>query len=452
MTLSRLLPMLPLLGATLMPLPALASGTSLADIYERYGMTLTWASEATSPTGTQLSEVTLSSPEMTILMAKMDWSSVSGALWIERGEILAREGGASPVLFTGAGASGPLTLVAVAGQGLCTHEMRAQGNLEMIYTGLSIRAMPSTLPWDHPMERLEAAEAVVTFAPVDDGRCLGMNGLAATDISGRGQDRSRITIASMEIAAEASGPLTLRTTLSARNFAAFDPQGANLGTMGRINLDMLVNIPEPASYDEADMIDAVSAGRSRFSLDAREIYLPVDRLAGDLAPEPGLVADAMISGHVSLTITHENDAIALAVDTDLRGLGMALGTLDLQILPADAVVGIGALFGGNRPGLATAERLAIVGMQMSVRDLGALALAGALRGQTLEQVRARLDHELSIFPQALRAPVLAFIERALDGGASVSASPAAPVGLAEIGMAAVLAPARIEAMLVLETD
>lgn len=449
MTYARLLP---LLAATLLPVPALATGASLAEIYDDFGITLTWTAEENSATGTRLVDAVLTAPEMTIRSRNLSWSPGSGAVWMENGEITATNGSASPVLFTGAAASHPLSLVAISGLGLCSPVLRAQGSLEMIYSGLSIRAMPSSLPWEHPMERLDAGEAAVVYSLADDGQCLEMNSLTATDISGRGQDRSRITIDAMEISATVSEPLTFDATFSARNLSAFDPLGAPLGSAGQFDLEVSADIPEPASRLESDLVDAVIAGRSHFSLAARDVYLPVADLAGDLAPEPDLVAGSMISGYANLAITHENETIGLTVDTDLRGFGLAHGTIDIQLLASDAVMGFGAFFGENRPGLATAERLAIAGMQMRLRDQGALALAGALRGMTFEEAKASLVGKLSRLPSALHAPVLAFIDRALDTGASVSASPEVPVGLSEVGMAALLQPSRIESMLVLETD
>lgn len=336
---------------------------------------------------------------------------------------------------------------------------------EASYADLVMRTDMGIDVADTEETRMGIAKVGFTGGEGVDG-CLFPEAVLIRDMEVRSADGSRAEIGSLDLSIGLFGPAgsDLAVEASFGDVVARQPDGAEIGAAEEIRFrgslspdmtDELLRVAElrgtPGFSKELSSV----LRKEHFGLrhEVRGAWVNIGILLGDeQARDLGVDPAEQVAIDSSLLTTLNKGTLDLETLNDMSGLARGTMKARFVIAPSDNAMGLAGM-AGALPGIEVLGVMRLAALELDVADLGLRTKVRAATGQKASEIIKQEMAKIRHVPGDIRIAIEAWLDRAEDDGrAYVKMNPIEPVGLVDIGMAAVMNPKGLGRMLEITTQ
>ncbi|MCW3782602.1 hypothetical protein [Defluviimonas salinarum] len=285
---------------------------------------------------------------------------------------------------------------------------------------------------------LHAADIAIAAADGAIGRIAEISAQSVTMPAEGGAVSGKAAISGIS-AVDAGGKEVLRIASASVDYHA------DLAMMRKIDL---IDHSELGEGAIPEVVVALASGDFGISYRMDGIHVAAgDFLSAPLRERIGSDGSESFSGWMSFAIDSPGEQLNVSAAMDMDGLAEGGFNLGLVMTPESGGANLSAMMGGH-DGAAFLSHLRLASASASVTDKGAWRMIEAATGRSPAEHVVELKPMASMAPAEIAGPVLRWMTGVAENGhGKAAAQPSAPVGLVEIGMAAMLNPGGLGALL-----
>ncbi|WP_411840083.1 hypothetical protein [Paracoccus sp. ME4] len=313
--------------------------------------------------------------------------------------------------------------------------------------------------------RMGRAEVGFLAGEGADG-CLFPEEVGLRDVEVRSADGSRAEIGTLDLSIGIFGPAgsDLAVEASLADVRARQPDGAEIGAAEQIRLrgslspDMVGELMRIAELRGSpgfskELSSVLRKEHLGLRHEIRGAWVNLGILLGDeQVRKLGVDPTEQIAIDGGMNATLDKGTLTLEMLNDMSGLARGSLRASFLIAPSDNAMALAGLAGAV-PGIEVLGVMRLAALELDITDLGLRSKIRAATGRSASEIVKQEMTKVRHLPEEIRIAIEAWLEQAeKDGRAYVEMSPIEPVGLLDVGMAAVMNPKGLGRMLEITTQ